>query len=132
MTCTSRARLADALLAKAPPAEPAQEAAVQERIDPHLGPGVEHPPLQQESEEALQPQASSAAAPGSMASGSAAAGSVESGSGAPGSVAPAASLPDTKINYVAEIRAVRAAVAHRYLDEWRFMVSGGRNAASRF
>ena len=92
---------ADALLAnEEPAAEPAENEAMQERIDPHLGPNVQHPPLHEETEETLRPQAPSAAAPGTVASGS-----VASASAASGSAAPEASLPDAKINYVAEIRA---------------------------
>jgi FtsZ-interacting cell division protein ZipA len=76
---------ADALLAESKPVEPAEEAVVLERIDPHLGPQVAEQPLHQETEEALQPEATASAAPGSAAA--------------------AASLPDAAINYVAEIRA---------------------------
>ena len=86
---------ADALLAELKPAEPAEETVVRERIDPHLGPQLEEQPLHQETEEALQPEATASAAPGSAASASA----------APGSVAAGTLLPDDAINYVAEIRA---------------------------
>lgn len=107
---------ADALLGDSPTNEPAEEAAVRERIDPHLGPGVEdHPLPEEEAEEALQPQApastsSGSKVAGSAASGSAASGSAVTGSAAPassakGSAAPAALLPHAAINYVAEIRA---------------------------
>ena len=86
---------ADALLAESKPAEPAEEDAVQERIDPHLGSHVEEQPLHQETEETLQQEASASSASDSTAPGSAASGSAAAG----------ASLPDDAINYVAEIRA---------------------------
>ncbi len=74
--------------------EPAEKAAVRERIDPHLGPGAEDQPLHDEPDEALQPPTPGSAAPGSVPPAAAA-----------GSAAAANSLPEAAINYVAEIRA---------------------------
>lgn len=91
--------------------EPADKAAVRERIDPHLGPGAEDQPLHEEPDEARQPP--TPAAPGSVSSASAAGSAVPSAiapgsvppAAAAGSAAPANSLPEAAINYVAEIRA---------------------------
>ncbi len=74
--------------------EPAEKAAVRERIDPHLGPGAEDQPLHDEPDEALQPPTPGSAAPGSVPP-----------AAATGSAAAANSLPEAAINYVAEIRA---------------------------
>ncbi len=74
--------------------EPAEKAAVRERIDPHLGTGAEDHPLHDEPDEGLQPPTPGSAAPGSVPPAAAA-----------GSAAAANSLPEAAINYVAEIRA---------------------------